>query len=241
VQARHAHIVRPDQMLLVVVGNVPEQEFLAEIERRWPASAAGETAPYVREIPPALPPGGNGEALRLTKDIEQAFLVVGFSGPQIGTADNVALRVASGVLGEGMSARLFSRLRDRDHLAYAVGSSMVTRELGSLLALYIGTKPETAEVAREGMLREAASLYGEELSETELNRAKRYIIGKYLVSRQTNLALATSMSAYELMGLGWEWGEHLPERVHAVSAADVQDVSRRYLINPTATILQPEG
>jgi len=240
IQGVHACAVRADRILLVVVGNVPEDAFVSEVEKRWPASSAT----IVREAPPraaplAAPGAGSGEFLRLTKDVEQGFVVVGYLAPPVGTPESSALRVACGVLGEGMSSRLFSRLRDRDHLAYAVHSMLVARELASHLVLYIGTKPETVGAAREGLLREAAGVAEETVGEKELDRAKRYILGTHLIARQTNSALARSMSSCELMGLGWEWGECFPERINAVTAESARDAARQYLANPAIVTLEP--
>jgi zinc protease len=235
----HRTVVRPDRILLVIVGNVPEEELLSAIEAQWPgAPGAASAAPKRRRA--ATPPGaGRGETIRLAKEVEQGFVVVGYGAPRLGTPESTALRVACAVLGEGMSARLFARLRDRDHLAYAVGSTFVARDLDSHLLLYIGTKPENVARALEAMVREARAVAEENPSEQELARAKRYILGKYLIAQQTNAALARSMSAHELMGLGWQWGEGLSERLRPVTAETARETARRYLTNPAVAILEP--
>lgn len=238
VRELHAAMARPDQVLLCVVGNVPDDELIAWIEEHWPAAPKTPAPP--RTLPLAPPGKGQGGAITLAKEIEQAFVVVGYIAPPIDSPEYAALRVACGVLGEGMSARLFSRLRDRDHLAYAVGSMLVGRQLATHMSLYIGTNPENVSRAREGMIREALGIATEELTEQEVDRAKRYILGKYLMSRQTNSALAHSMSTHETIGLGWEWGEHLAERIHAVTLDAVREAARRYLVNPATATLEPE-
>lgn len=234
----HASLARPERVLLVVVGNVPEEEFLAEIEKRWPARGDGIGAAERR--PAVCSPGaGRGETLVVTKDVEQAFIVAGFGAPRAGTPESAAMRLISGILGEGMSARLFTRLRDRDHLAYAVGCSLSVRELASHLMLYIGTSPETAEAARAGLLREVEALGSEPPEREEFERARNYILGKFLLSRQTNSALAQSMSAAELLGLGWQWAESFPERIRAVRAEAALELARARLIDPAVVLLQP--
>ena len=74
----------------------------------------------------------------------------------------------------------------------------------------------------------------------EIQRARRYILGKYLVARQTNGALAHSMSVNEMLGLGWEWGETFPERIEAVTAGDIRAAAEKYLLRtPASVILRP--
>ncbi|HNY28140.1 MAG TPA: pitrilysin family protein [Candidatus Sumerlaeota bacterium] len=237
VRALHARVVRPDSVLLTVVGNLPEDELLAEIQKRWPARPV-EAMPE-RRLAVRKPGAGMGETLLLTKEAEQAFVIQGYLAARLGSPDSAPLRLVSAILGEGMSARLFARLRDRDHLAYAVGTSLAGREACSHLILYIGTSPATAQAAREGLLRETAGLLTEPLSEEEFERARRYVLGKYLIARQTNNALAHSMLAGERLGLGWEWGEHLPDRMKVVTRSQVLDVAQRYLTQPATAILHP--
>ncbi len=237
VRALHARVMRPDSVLLTVVGNVPEDELLAEIQRRWPNRP--DESPAERRLAVRKPGAGMGETLLLTKEAEQAFLIQGYVAPRTGSPDSPPLRLVSAILGEGMSARLFARLRDRDHLAYAVGTSLAAREKCSHLILYIGTSPATAQAAREGLLRETAGLFSEPLADEEFERARRYVLGKYLIARQTNTALAHSMVSGERFGLGWDWGEYLPERLKAITRPQVLEVAQRYLTQPATTILHP--
>ncbi|NQU44198.1 insulinase family protein [bacterium] len=233
----YSQAIRPDRMLLVAVGNVPESEFLGELEKCFPQPSS---SPALARIAPSLEPGaGRGETQDIPRNFEQGFVIVGYPGPLIGTDEGAALRLACAVLGEGMSSRLFSRLRDRDHLAYQVGASLAPRQLASHLLLFIGTGPDTVDQACEGMIREAQGIVAEPPSPEELDRALQYVLGKFLVGRQTNGSLAHFMSAYELLGLGWEWGEIFPDRIRAVKPSDIQDAARAFIQNPAIAIVRP--
>ena len=292
----HAAAIRPERVLLTAVGNLPEEKFLAEVEKRWPASSDGSMgqgpsyglsgepanrrtgepmmgqgpsyglsgepanrrtgepmmgqgpsygagadgpAPAQRSLAQAEPGAGRGETIELPRNFEQGFVIVGYPAPLPGTPDAAALRMACGILGEGMSSRLFSRLRDRDHLAYSVGASISPRALASHVILYIGTSPATVDQAHASLLREARGIVEEAPEKEEIQRARQYILGKYLVGRQTNGALAHSMSVHEMLGLGWEWGETFPDRIEAVTAGDIRAAALKYLQNPATAILRP--
>jgi len=285
----HAAAIRPERVLLTAVGNLPEEEFLAEVEKRWPASSDGsmgqgpsygggrngsmgqgpsygggrngwparteDTSREPANRPTgelansrtgepvnraqAEPGAGRGETIELPRNFEQGLVIVGYPAPLPGTPDAAALRMACGILGEGMSSRLFSRLRDRDHLAYSVGASISPRALASHVILYIGTSPATVDQAHASLLREARGIVEEAPEKEEIQRARQYILGKYLVGRQTNGALAHSMSVNEMLGLGWEWGETFPDRIEAVTAGDIRAAALKYLQNPATAILRP--
>lgn len=234
----HQRVVRPDNILLTVVGNVPLQAFVDWLEKNWPA-APGNTPPF--RLKPAAKPGlGCGEQVEEERNFEQGFIIAGYPVPLPGDPDSAPLRLLCGVLGEGMASRLFARLRDRDHLAYQVGAALRTRELGGYLATLIGTGPDTVDVALEGLLRESHSFAKEPAQTEEIERARRYILGKFLVGRQTNSAIAHSMSVAEMGGLGWEWVEAFPERIQAVQAEDLERVFEKYLRQPAIAVLRPK-
>lgn len=236
--ALHRAVVHPGRILLVVVGNVPEDEFLKRLEDTWPVSPA---SPVSRVGVDTQAGAGRGERVDLARDVEQGFVVIGYPAPPVGHADTTALRLACGVLGEGMSARLFSRLRDRDHLAYMVGSRLAARELGSRLIAYIGTSPSTVDAALEGLARETQALKTELPTAEELDRAREYVLGKYLISRQTNAALAHTMATPEAVGLGWQWAEEFPERIRAVTPEQVVEAADTYLKSPAVAVLKPRA
>jgi predicted Zn-dependent peptidase len=234
-----AGVVRPERMVVTVVGNVPEAALLGRLEELWPAADPTISVP-ARAVAQAAPGDGRGEKLEIRREFEQGMIILGYPSPRPGLPETAALRLACGILGEGMSARLFARLRDRDHLAYSVGSSLVLREMASHLLLHIGTGPRTLDIAREGLLREARGLIDEKPDAAEIERAREYILGKYLISRQTNSALAHAASTYEIMGLGWEYGDTLPERIKAVDAEQIQAAADACFRNPAEVVLRPE-
>ncbi|HBF33069.1 TPA: hypothetical protein DDW35_00760 [Candidatus Sumerlaeota bacterium] len=235
----HASVMDPSQMLIVAVGNVPEEEFLSELESRWPQNAAAPAA--IAKGVTIAAGAGRGERVEVSREFEQGFVIAGYPAPDAGAEDSAALRLACAILGEGMSARLFARLRDRDHLAYAVGASFSVRALASQMVAYIGTGADTVDQALEGIVRETQGLLSNAPTTEEIERARQYILGKYLIGRQTNAALTQSMLGCEMLGLGWEYGETFPERIQSVTAAQIQEAAEKYLTNPAIAVLRPSG
>ena len=233
----HASVMDPSQMLIVAVGNVPEDEFLSELEARWLGSVAAST--LTAQPVTASAGAGRGERVEVSREFEQGFVIAGYPAPDAGAADSAALRLSSAILGEGMSSRLFARLRDRDHLAYAVGASFSVRALASQMVAYIGTGADTVDQALEGIVRETEGLLADPPTPEEIERARQYVLGKYLIGRQTNATLTQSMLGCEMLGLGWEYGETLPERIQSVTAAQIQAAAGKYLTNPAIAVLRP--
>jgi predicted Zn-dependent peptidase len=232
----HANWMMPSNMIVSVVGDLEESRVLRALEKRL-----GGACPLPRRRvlvgKEFLPRPASTE---LRRKIEQGFLCIGHVTAPVSSRDYPALRLTSTILGEGMSARLFTILRDRDGLAYAVGSMhRAQRRQGHLMA-YIGTKPETVDRAREGILEQIDRLKREPVSEEELTRARNYTVGRYLMAHQTNANQAYYLAYWQALGMGVDFDAAFPELLEKVTVRDIMKVANKYFIEPTVVVLRPE-
>ena len=73
------------------------------------------------------------------------------------------------------------------------------------------------------------------MSEKELADAKRNILGKRAVFLETASQQANYIGANVVMGRTLADIEQLPDRIAAVTAADIQRVAQQYLTQPSIT------
>src|SRR5690606_33717793 len=84
------------------------------------------------------------------KDLEQAHLSVGMRAVSAVDEDRYALDLFSVIPGEGMSSRLFARLREELGLCYDIHSYMTTLLDTGMFGVYAGVDPsDTQEAVRE--------------------------------------------------------------------------------------------
>mgnify|MGYP001117785468 CR=1 FL=1 len=141
--------------------------------------------------------------------------------------------------GASVSSRLFVRLRDRRGLAYAVGCAMPGLWDKSHFFAYIGTKPESADEARDSLLEVVRGLATEPIPDKELERAKNHLIGQFRSAHQRNSQQAHFLGIYEMVGLGAGFDEQYCDLVKRVTADQVHAVAKKYFTSPTITILLP--
>lgn len=235
--AYHNQRLRPERMVLSVCGDVEPDALAEKVERafgRMPAAQPMTKFIVSREIKPRF-------AMKiLKKECKQAFVVTGFPAIPIAHPDYPALRLAHAMLGEGMSARLFRRLRDEQSLAYDVGSRVEAKRMAGHLALWIGTSPENAEDARLQLLSEARYLTTE-ASDEESERARNYVLGKMLIGRQSNFAKSHSVGAHEAMGVGFMYEDALIQAIKQVTKSEALATLEKYLTSPISVTLLPEN
>lgn len=138
IAAFHAQRLRPERMILAACGDVKTEDLAVKVQEAFEKIPTAMTAPRFiigRQIKPHF------VMQTLHKDVRQAFVVTGFPAIPLSDPDYPALRIAHAMLGEGMSSRLFRRLRDEQSMAYDVGSRVEARKVAGHLALWIGTSP----------------------------------------------------------------------------------------------------
>ncbi|HET7341306.1 MAG TPA: pitrilysin family protein [Methylomirabilota bacterium] len=234
-QADWAAIYRPDRMVLAVSGDVPSAAVVKAARRLFgdmPAAAAA-ARPSPAEVTP------RGERRLVERPVQQAQVLVGYLGPSLTAPDYAAVRVLGTVLGGGMSGRLFRELRDRRGLAYSVGVLGSFRTGPSFLVTYLGTAPPNVEAAEAGVLAELERVREEAISESELARAKAYLLGALAMDRRTSARHAWYLAFFEVIGAGWDFPDRYARAVEAVTTADVNRAAQRYLARPTVVVLQP--
>ena len=207
------------------------------------AAAFPETEePPVRFRAPAppAPPGEPVEEVQKRRS-QQAWIVAGFPAPAPGSADEAPFAVMRSVLSGSMGSRLFFELRSRRSLAYQVGGFYRAHLNGPYFAAFIATKGTQYAEARDALVGEVHGILEAPPTETELQDARQFVRGEYLLRLERNEERAHFYGSSEALGLGLEYGAEFLRRVAAVTNDDVVRVARTYLTAPVVAAIVPEG
>ncbi len=232
-------LIVPEKMILSVVGDVSTEyviERITETFKDFQRSAGDEV-----ELEPATRPQGIVETGD-TKHKAQTNIAIAFLGPRITDKDVYAVNVLNEVL-SAHGGRLFTELRDRQSLAYAVTSFARPGIEPGAFAVYIGCAPDKKDQAIAGIIEELEKVINEEITSEELGRAKSAIVGGYEMGLQRVSTQASGMATNELLGLGHDHYKRYPELINSVSAGDVQDAAKKYITleNYVISIVGPDG
>ena len=191
-----------------------------------------------------LPPGGleqqvaaplGGEAHRRVSiaGADQAHLYAGHLTIPRTDPDLPAMQVLSVILGSGsvLSGRLPQRLREREGLAY-VASASAAAGAGldpGRFVVYLGTAVESLEQAESYLREEIDLLISHGVTETEVEEAKSYLIGREPFRRETARQWAELLAEAELYGEPVDRPEWCTHRWRQVSREGVEAAARRHL------------
>ena len=231
--------ISPDHMVISIVGDITEKDAVSTVKDLF-----GEMEERnIKE--PIIPQEPHQEKVRESVDYverRQAHLILGVLGTTVTSDDRYPLEVLSNVLA-GQGGRLFRELRDKKSLAYSVTSFSQEGVDPGFFAAYIGCSPEKLDEAREGILAELQRIREERVSEQEMERARRNLIGEFEIGLQTNGAMASTIIFDELYGNGYDAYQKYAERIDKVTAKDVQKAANKYidLSRYSVAVVTPEG
>lgn len=236
-RAFHARHARPSNLVLAVVGNIDPERVRSAVHARlatWECEQ--HVAPAVPEVAPL---DGTKRAFRAALDKQQSHIVLAFPGVRLDHPDRFPLEVMSTVL-SGQGGRLFLELRDRQSLAYTVFSFTRDGLDPGYVGAYIATSPEKAVQGMNGLAAQLRALRDHGITEAELEWSKRNLVGTFEIALQSSAAQAEAFSLYESYGLGYREYLAYPDRILAVTLADVSRVARDYL-DPSRLVLSVVG
>jgi predicted Zn-dependent peptidase len=159
------------------------------------------------------------------KDAEQAHLILGVPSYPLDHPDRYALQMLSGVLGSGMSSRLFLEVRERRGLAYYVhGMNHSYTDAGSLLA-QAGVDIKRIDEAIKVIVEQFARMADETVPADELEKTRSMIKGRFVLRTEGPQGLIMyGLNREVLEGEALE-PEELLKKIDAITAEDVQRVA----------------
>jgi len=216
-----------NNLVIAVAGDFDARETLERIRLRF-----GPLRRSTIERNPTLEPEQRGERRALVEfDVRSPILMAGWHAPATGHPDGAALDVASQILSDGRSSRLYQRLVDREAKAlYAYGGYWELQDAGLFYA--------TAGVRPDAKIEDVEALFFGEIdriqeagvSEAELAKAKRQLEVGMIGGLRTAHSLASRIGRDTVsFGRVRTLAERLAE-IEAVTAADVQRVVATYLV-----------
>ena len=236
VRAFHASHYRPDNAVLVVAGDFEPQQLDAWVDQ-YLGAVPKPPAP-IPEVSVQEPP--RTEEKRVTEKAPNVPLpAVAFTwlAPPASHEDSVALSAVTTILTEGDSSRLREKLV-RGAIAQEVFASDDLREdLGVFaIAAIMASGHDTAEA--EKIIRgELASLAEKPIPAAELEKAKNLKITAELRNREENNGKAFSLGEAVTIDHDANAVNTGLAKLQALTAADVQRVVKKYLVDGKAVVI----
>jgi predicted Zn-dependent peptidase len=215
----------PSNIVVSVAGNIDHASVVQlvgkEFERHWVTSPAAP-AP-VRHGGPGVTTYGGVRVHH--RDVEQAHLVLGLPGLVRTDERRYTAGVLHGIVGGGMSSRLFQEVREKRGLAYSVFSFGSAYADAGMVGIYAGCLPKKAPEVLQIVRTELEAIATKGVTPAELLRGKGQMRGSVVMGLEDTGAKMTRIAKAELVYGELPTVDEILRRIDAVTLDDVAQLA----------------
>ncbi|MFI5177422.1 MAG: M16 family metallopeptidase [Vicinamibacterales bacterium] len=221
-----AHYV-PDHAVLAIAGDMSLAEARTLVDAKLAAwKNAGTPDPAVTD-PPGLGPARVHFIAR--PDSVQTTLWVGTQAVSRTSPDYDIVSVMNAVIGGGPTGRLFTDLREEKGYTYGAYSNLSALQYRGAWTASMDVRTEVTEPALRDLIAEVARMRDEAVPDKEFLDKKRGVVAAFALQLESPSAVLSNYTTSRLYKLPADYWDRLPERINAVTQADVQAAAKKYL------------
>jgi len=219
-----ARILAHDTLKIAVVGAIDAASLSIELDKVF-----GPLPKQSRRVAiPRVTPQGVGTRKIVDLDIPQSSVRFGAAGISNDDPDWHVAIVLNQILGGGVfSSRLFREVREKRGLAYSVSSSIAPFDFAPLHMGGTSTKNERVAESLSIIEAEITSLAKDGPFDEELDVAKKYLTGSYLLRFDTSQKLASQLVQIQIDHLGQDYMDRRNGLISSVTREEAARVAKR--------------
>lgn len=213
----YAKALCKSRIIIVVVGNVNQDELIAKIKSSFAKLPQG-TPSAVESRVQITKPGVYIE----DRDIATNYLIGIMSAPGMGTAEGIPMRIGMNILYD----RFFVELRTKRSLSYAPAARYNANSISNPYnSIYISTLDPKQSI--EVMTEEINKVKKEGFTEKELTDKKQTFLTRYYMGQETSSAQSMTLGLNELGGT-WKNAETFTADVNKTTLKEINTTFAKY-------------
>jgi zinc protease len=218
---------RPEGGRVTVMGDINTRQITPKIEKifaNWKGSAPK---------PPQLPVNGAIAEKKIylidRPNSVQTTLYVGNHAINRMSPDYIAVQVMNQILGSGPASRLFRNIREDKGYTYGISSGFSASYYYNHFVSSTNVRTEVTGPALEELLKEFRDIRDRAVPADELADAKRALVANFALSTESPATALRNAVTIKEYGFPLDYWDTYPEKISAVTSADVQRVAQKYI------------
>jgi len=184
----------PSNMAIVLVGDFDKQSVISEIGRLFQRTSV--PAP-VETNTPAMPKVTKQLTVSVKSAFKSNYLAIGFLGPPAAETEDVcATDVLLTYLGVGYKSWISDELKAKDALVQDGSADFITQRDPGLISIVVAATNTNLPKVKDAIFAKIAALKTEGLSQADIDRAKRSLLGQLAFQTETVSGLANTCGFY---------------------------------------------
>jgi len=164
------------------------------------------------------------------KETDQTHFILGVRSFSIYDKRNPIISLLGGVLGSGMSSRLFRKIRDEMGVGYYVRAGNSTSTDGGYFAVSAGVANDRLEEVLRAVTHELKDLRVNLVPADELSKVKEHIIGMMYLGLESSDDLAEYYGTQEIMRREIRSPKEREKIIRAVTSEDIRKMAKKLFV-----------
>lgn len=219
----YKRVYEPSNIVITAAGNIDHKEIYQLAEKYF-----GSLKPIRKPKADAAPAPRASIVLRDKKSLEQVQVYVAAPSIPIAHKDRFTCYLLNTILGAGVSSRLFQNIREKQGLAYAVSSELISYRDAGIMAVYAATSPSTAVTLVKSVAKELGNLRDELVPAEELRRAKDHLKGSLMLSLESTSSRMHNLARQEMFFGRYATMDEMLQWIEDVTAEEIQALAQRF-------------
>jgi predicted Zn-dependent peptidase len=219
----------PQNYIVSIVGNVDFEKICDYLEKNFESTGKDMKSLEIQIK--------NGDSVEERSGIDQAHIVFGIHAPMPLSKEYSVLKVLDAYLANGMSSRLFLKIREEKGLAYSVKSSLSSEKSYSNYLIYVGTTKEAVDEVKKLILEGFDEI--EKMTENDLEESKQRIIGLRRVGSEEGINVMKDLLFEELVGDAENYYKE-EEKIKQVGLENVKELARKLKKDYSTAVIVPK-
>ncbi|MFC1989516.1 M16 family metallopeptidase [Chloroflexota bacterium] len=215
----------PDNTVVAIAGNIQHQEAVDAVSQALANGTKQQPCrsylPYQEQKNPRL------KVER--RDTEQIHLSLALPGLSLVHPKRFTFDLLNVILGEGMSSRLFTEIRDKLGLAYSIHSYVDHFLDSGSITVEAGVEPQNLPVVVKAIMEQLSHLK-DVIPESELSKAKELSKGRIMLRMEDTRAVAGWMGGQEILTENILSVDQVVSIIDAVTANELREIAREMLV-----------
>jgi zinc protease len=232
-QAFYRHFYQPDNATLVVAGKIDEAKTLALVHQYYAPIPKPERALRRTYTSEPTQDGERTVTLRRVGDVQA--VCVAYHVPPGSHEEFAAVELATEILGDAPSGRLYKALVETGKAASVGTSAFQLKEPGMVIAMATVRLEKSLDEAAATMLGTLDELASRTFTDEEVNRARTQWLKGFDLMLNSSQQVALDLSEWQAQG-DWRLLFLHRDRIRKVTSQQVSDAARKYFIPSNRTV-----
>lgn len=212
----------PKATTVIIAGGVKEKDMMNEVKKAFGSLKNDKKTGKIKTIEKQ----STSQALIKHKVTDQTHFVLGFRALNVFDKKSTILSVLAGVLGAGMSSRLFHKLREEMGVCYYVRANTDPYTDHGVFQISSGVDNKRVKEVITAILKECEKLKDQLISEKELAKVKEMFISGMKMGLEATDDIANFYGGQEVMVGKIESPEEKIKKIKTVTVKQVRDMAR---------------